>query len=105
MAKFYGKIGFATTKETRPGIYQEAIEEKSYYGDITRRVRSLVSSEYLNDDINISNNISIVADPYLNHHIYDMRYVTYQNAKWKITSVEVKDRRLELTLGGLYHEA
>lgn len=104
MAKFSGKIGFATTKETSPGIYEEVIVERRYYSDLTKSARSLTSSEYVNDGINISNKISIVADPYLNMHIFAMRYVTFQGCKWKISNVEIKDRRLELTIGGLWNE-
>lgn len=98
-------IGFATTKETRPGIWEEVIEEKSYYGNLTKQVRSLYSSDNINDGINISNNISIVANPYLTEHIFNMRYITFQGAKWKITNVEIKERRIELTIGGLWNEA
>ena len=104
MAKFSGKIGFATTKETRPGIYKEIIEERLYYGDLTKNSRSLSSSEYVNNSINISNKISVVADPYLSQHIFDMRYVTFQGAKWKVTNVDVNERRLELTIGGIWNE-
>lgn len=104
MAKFSGTIGFATTKETRPGIWEEAIEEKSYYGNLTKQARSLYSSDNINDGINISNNISIVANPYLTEHIFNMRYITFQGAKWKITNVEIKERRIELTIGGLWNE-
>lgn len=105
MAKFSGKIGFATTKESRPGIYEEVIEEKTFYGNLTKQTRSLYSSENINDGINISNNISIVANPYLTEHIFSMRYVTFQGAKWKITNAEIKERRIELTIGGLWNEA
>lgn len=104
MAKFYGQIGFATTKEVKPGIYKEVIEEKSYYGNLTKSSRSLYSSEYANDDINISNTISVVADPYSLQHIFNMRYVIFQGAKWKIKNVEVKERRIDLTVGGLWNE-
>lgn len=104
MAKFYGKIGFATTKETRPGIWEETIEERPYYGYTTRYTRSLSLSSSVNPDINISNTIDIVADPYTSGHIFDMRYVIFRGGKWKISSVEVKDKHLLLTVGGLWNE-
>ncbi len=65
MAKFYGVIGYAVTKETAPGVWTEEITEQSYYGDLTRNMRRLQDSGDLNDDINVANEISIVADPYL----------------------------------------
>ena len=103
MAKFYGKIGFAETVETTPGVWKEKIVDYRYFGDIIRNARRLQSSDQLNDDINISNEISIVADPYANQNFHSMRYVEFMGAKWKITNVEVRYPRLILTVGGVYN--
>ena len=103
MAKFYGKLGFAETVETTPGVWKEKIVDYSYFGDIIRNARRLQSSDQLNDDINISNEISIVADPYANQNFHSMRYVEFMGAKWKITNVEVRYPRLILTVGGVYN--
>lgn len=103
MAKFYGVIGYAVTKETAPGVWTEEIAEQSYYGDLTRNMRRLQDSGYLNDDINVANEISIVADPYANANFHSMRYVAFMGAKWKISKVEVQYPRLILTLGGVYN--
>lgn len=103
MAKFYGSIGFAETVETTPGVWKEHIIERDYYGELIRNTRRLQTADKLNDDINISNEISIVADPYANNHFHSMRYAKFQGAKWKVSSVEVKYPRLILTLGGLYN--
>lgn len=35
--------------------------------------------------------------------IPDMRYVEYLGSKWTIKSVEPKDRKLILTIGGVYN--
>ena len=103
MAKFYGVIGYAVTKETAPGVWTEEITEQSYYGDLTRNMRRLQDSGDLNDDINVTNEISIVADPYANANFHSMRYVAFMGAKWKISKVEVQYPRLILTLGGVYN--
>lgn len=103
MAKFYGVIGYAVTKETAPGVWTEEIAEQSYYGDLTRNMRQLQDSGDLNDDINVANEISIVADPYANANFHSMRYVAFMGAKWKISKVEVQYPRLILTLGGVYN--
>lgn len=103
MAKFYGVIGYAVTKETAPGVWTEDIAEQSYYGDLTRNMRRLQDSGDLNDDINVANEISIVADPYANANFHSMRYVAFMGAKWKISKVEVQYPRLILTLGGVYN--
>ena len=103
MAKFYGKIGYANTVETKPGVYEEQIVERFYYGDLIRNTRRLQSADQINDDINISNEISIVADPYATNNFHTMRYAVFMGTKWKISNVEVSYPRLILTLGGVYN--
>ena len=103
MPKFFGVVGYATMVETRPGVYEEQITERSYYGDVVRNVRNLQNANQLNDNINISNEISIVADPFANENFHSMRYAQFMGAKWKINSVEVKYPRLILQLGGVYN--
>lgn len=103
MAKFFGAIGYFVTKETSPGVWEEDITERSYYGDLVRNVRKTQSSDGLNDDINVANEISIVADPFANENFHSMRYVHFMGAKWKIMSVEVQYPRLILTIGGVYN--
>ena len=103
MAKFFGAIGFAETQETTPGVYVEKITERNYFGDVIRESRRLQSANQVNDNIDISNQFSIVADPFAEDNIYSMRYVAYMGAKWKISNVEVQRPRLILTVGGLYN--
>lgn len=103
MAKFYGAIGFAKDVLGRPGVYVEEITERSYFGDLKRNTRRLQSSDKVNDDINIANEISIVADPYAMENFHQMRYVTFMGTKWKISNIEVKYPRLLLSIGGIYN--
>lgn len=105
MAKFYGLIGYAESVKTAPGVYDEKIVEYPYSGDLIRNTRQLQSAETLNDNINVANEISIVADPFARKNFHRMRYVVFMGAKWKITKVEVGYPRLILTIGGLYHES
>lgn len=103
MAKFYGSVGYADTVETAPGVWEEGITERMYFGDLTRNTRRLQSSDTLNDDINVANEISIVADPFAYQNFHKMRYVSFMGSKWKITNVEVQYPRLILTIGGVYN--
>lgn len=103
MAKFYGPIGYAVTKETRPGVWRDVIEERYHRGDVIRNTRRLQSTDKVNDDINISNEISILADPFANGNFHAMRYVGFMGTRWKIENVEVAYPRLLLTLGGVYN--
>ena len=103
MAKWYGKIGYADNVEVEPGVREDSIVEHSYYGDLNRNTRSLQNSGGINDNINLSNEISIVADPYTSENFYKMRYVEFAGTKWKITNVEVKYPRLILSIGGVWN--
>ncbi len=101
MAKFYGSIGYGITVETKPGVWKPKVVERPYYGELVRNTRRLQSSDQLNDNINVANEISIVADPFATENIYAMRYITFKGAKWKVTNVEVQYPRLILTIGGV----
>lgn len=103
MAKFYGIIGYGIKEEIRPGYWDDKIIERPYYGDIIRRYSRTEMSGNVNDDINMSINISIIADPFAFQQFYLMKYVEYAGTLWKITNVEPKFPRLELTIGGVYN--
>lgn len=103
MAKFFGKVGFAETKETRPGIWEEVVIEREHYGDILPNIRKLESGQSINDDVVVNNKISIVSDPYAYQHFFAIRYVEWMGALWKVTHVEVQSPRLILTIGGVYN--
>lgn len=102
--KFSGKIGFVTTVEIYPGVWEEQPIERQYFGDVTRNLRKIQGNSKVNSDINISNEISIVADPFANENFHNMRFVEFMGAKWKIESVEVQYPRLILFIGGVYNE-
>lgn len=103
MAKYYGQIGFAESVESAPGVHVEKIVERNYYGELVRNSRRLQSANQLNDNINISNEISIVADPYADKNFHMMRYIEFMGTKWKIDNVEVQPPRLILTVGGVWN--
>ena len=103
MAKYFGSVGYAEDEEVSPGIVKERIVTREYYGDIIRNNRRLENSDQVNDDINITNQISIVSDPYAIENFWKIRYATFMGQKWKVKTVEVEFPRLILTLGGLYN--
>lgn len=103
MNKFYGQIGFAETVETSPGVYTEEIVERNYYGDVLSNTRRLDGAQQVNDDLNISNRISIVSDPYIKDNFHNMRYIVFMGTKWKVKIVEVQFPRLILSIGNLYN--
>lgn len=103
MAKFYGKVGYVTIVETSSGIFEEVVTEKSYYGELIKNSRSFQNSGQVNDNINISNEISIISDPYANQNLNFIRYVEFMGAKWKVTNISIQHPRLVLTVGGVYN--
>lgn len=107
MAKFYGKIGYAETTQTAPGVWDtEHIVEHTYTGDVIRNARRYEQNpESTNQNLNVNNSISIVADAYANNHFFAMRYVEWMGVRWQITNVEVQRPRLILTIGGVYNGA
>ena len=101
--KYYGKIGYAVTVETAPGVWEEQITERTYCGDVTRRNLRAQNTSNLNDNLDVSNVMSMVADPYALEHLGHMRYITWMNSKWKISSVEYVHPRLNITIVGVYN--
>lgn len=108
MAKMCGLIGYAVTIELEPGLFVDGnIVEKQCFGDLIRNFKKNENSGDVNDNINIANEVSIVADPYAMEHFFAMKYIkfTFPNigGVWKITNVEVSYPRLTLALGGVYN--
>jgi hypothetical protein len=104
MAKFYGEIGYVEQTETSPGIWQDQVTTKQYYGDVIRNASRVRDGENLNDNLVIDNKLSIVADPYAYEKFHAIRYVKWMGSLWKVTAVEVQRPRLILTLGDVYNE-
>lgn len=103
MTRFYGKIGYADPVETSPGVHEEAITERPYYGDVTRIDRTLDGGDSVNPKITVGNSISVLSDAFAEEHFQDIRYVEWAGNLWTVTSVEVQRPRLLLTLGEQYH--
>lgn len=103
MARFYGPVGYIETVETALDVYTENTIERMYKGELLKNSRRLENGEGINDNVKVSNRISIVADPYANNHMHDIRYVKWRGATWKVDTVESEPPRLILTLGGVYN--
>ena len=103
MAKFYGEVGYAITVETSPGVWEENITEKLYYGDVIENTRKLQEGQNINFDLSVQNSISVIADAYADEHFFAIRYVKWAGAYWTVTDVKVQRPRLLLRLGGVYN--
>lgn len=102
MTRFCGKVGFATTVETAPGVYKQQFVERLYYGDVNRSMRKFEAENKVNDNIGIANELSIVADPYAYENFHAIKYVWFMGQKWKATTIEVQYPRLKIQIGSLF---
>lgn len=105
MAKLYGKIGYAPTEEseTQPGVWSTQPVERNVVGELIRNSRRLESSDKLNNDIVLTNQVRILADPYAIENFKNIKYIKFMGTAWKVTNVEVQYPGLILTLGGVYN--
>lgn len=103
MARYCGKVGYVSDVETSPGVYEEEVYERTYYGDIIKH-SSRWDERGINNNILVNNEISILADPYAYQHFSEMRYIEYMGSKWKIANLTVSRPRITITMGGLYNE-
>lgn len=105
MARFHGEVGYGASVETPPasGVWVDQITEFPYSGDVVRNTRKLEEGEGLNNDINVGNSISIVADQFAIEHFFQIKYVRWMGTPWTVTSVEVRSPRLILSLGSVYN--
>lgn len=105
MGKYYGNVGYGISEEVKPGVWKNKIITKAHKGDVLRNLSSRQrSSGNLNDDVEISNEISILADPFANENFSNIKFVEYMGARWKVTKVDVQPPRLILSLGGVYND-
>lgn len=103
MARFYGKVGYGQTEDKGNGVHEDVITYRMYSGDVVRNTRRNDEGDKVNDDLSVSNSISIISDAYANEHFFAIRYVEWAGTKWKVLDVEVASPRLLLRLGGAYN--
>lgn len=103
--KWYGQIGFEEESvQTSPFNYTPPkIVERNYYGDVLRNKRTNDTSQIVTD-FNLSNQLSVLSDPFLMEHLTKIVYVTFLNAKWKVKSAEIQYPRIILEIGEVYKE-
>ena len=104
MAKFHDKVGFLIPKDNQvTGIAETIAVERRYYGDVLEHERRWNSTEHLNDDLVLSNRISIVANDYAFKHLSAIAYVKLKGCFWKVESVKIEIPRIILSIGGVWH--
>ena len=103
MARFHGKVGYATRSQTAPGVWSATITERSYYGKYLNQTVSDEDADKVNDDTALSSRISIIADAFALGNFRNIKYVVDESGVfWAVTSRELKRPRLILSTGGVY---
>lgn len=103
MSKFCGIVGFSIQKKTGPGVWSDEIVEQKYYGDLLKNIRKNQNSSNVNDNITISNEVSIISDEFATNNYSSIVYVVLKGVKWKVTDINIQYPRLILSLGGVYN--
>lgn len=104
MERFYGPVGYVFNVETAPGVYSGlTVREENYYGEVKEITRRYEKTEQVNDDLVITNEISIMADAFAYSHFFAIKYVKWMGVYWKVSGVRVSRPRLILSLGGEYN--
>lgn len=104
--KFSGIVGFwKKDLETKPGIYNSNIVEKSYTGDVLKNSRRFQPVEnQQNENLRITNRLSIISDLYMQKNWSSIKYVAWNGIKWGVVSVDISTPpRAILELGGVYN--
>ena len=101
--KYCGRVGFAKAVKTAPGVWTDTIIERTYYGNVSNFNVNAQQGEQLNDDVDISNRISIIADSFADENCGAIKYLTFMGHAWKVKSIEVSWPRLILSVGGEYN--
>ncbi len=105
MSKYCGLIGYSITEEspTMPGVFLPKIVEIKHFGDIVKERSKWEQTTYQNDNITISNKLSIVANSYISENYGYMKYAVINGVRWTITNISLEYPRVILTLGGVYN--
>lgn len=104
MTRFYGAVGYSHTVESEPGVAENVITERMYYGDVLGNTGRLNESDKVNPDLSMQGSISIVADPYAYEHFMKIKYITWLGVRWKPSTIDAtKPPRIILRLGEVYN--
>lgn len=102
--KFCGKVGFYLgCEETSQSVYTPNIVEKDYVGEKLRCSRRFRQTENQNDDLVVSERISIACDIFAKEHWSSIRYIEEDGVKLKVESIDISYPRLILEVGGVWN--
>lgn len=103
MGRFAGYLGFVIDEEIKPGVFQPKAVEKFYKGTTKNIYRRWDQPQEVDDQLTLSEEITVVTNSYLLENIGALRYVVQYGTKWAVKSIHHDRPRLVITLGGEYN--
>lgn len=103
MARFFGGIGFGAPVQKAPGVWEDQITERKYYGDVKQNMLTASNAGSVLPEARFQTTISVVADAYALENFTAIRYIRWAGSVWTVTSVQPQRPRLILMLGEVYH--
>ena len=86
MTKWFGKIGFGLSVNNGSGNWRSKMSEREYYGDVVRNSRKWINgNEKVSEDLQLSNEISVLADDFAFKNFQAIKYVEFYGSLWKVT--------------------
>lgn len=103
MAKYAGKVGFATQTETSPGVWEDVTVERLMKGDVIRANTTISMDGKVNGDVTFNHRVSLVGASLPLMEYYNIKYITLDGYKWEVKSIEIQRPRIIVTLGGMWN--
>lgn len=103
MGKFCGYIAFSQDVDQGHGVWKHEIVKRKYFGDVIHSSKRYENNNGVNDNVILSDRISIVANSFLMTNIPSILYIEYNNTRWKVSSISTEYPRVILTTGGVYN--
>lgn len=101
--RYAGKIGFGTSVEKAPGVWDDEIIERDYLGDVLQSTERLSSADTVLPRYTTTTSISVLSDGVLKERYSDIRYINYLGINWKVDSIIHKWPRMEMFIGEEYN--
>lgn len=102
MTRFIGKIGYITTKETDPHVYEKVTTVVPFKGDLLHTSKRDINEEKVNEDIILNHRVSLVGDQFAFENFIYIKWVEYLGVKWRVSAVEILRPRIILNMRGVY---
>lgn len=101
--RFSGEIGFGFSEEKRPGVWEDAITERKYSGDVVQNTQAVSAGDNVLPEHSFQTTIRVVADGYALENFMAIKYIKWAGSLWTVRSVQTQRPRLVLMLGEVYH--